>query len=268
MRSATVHAAALSRRLAEEGCVIMLDFDGTLAPIVPHHGRARLSPALRKTLTRLAKRYPVAVISGRSLEDVRSRVRIPGISYAGSHGLETHMVHAHAPISVTLPPTTRSIFERAKRALRALSVRHQRVRVEDKGMSFALHYRRLGKREAVEFVREADAVLAPLIKTGSIRVINDLSTYDLMPHSARTKGHCAEEMVLALRRTQGVLPLYIGDGLTDEDAFRVLRHGVTIRVGSSRTSEAQYYFKSRTEVDRFLRTMLAIMPSDRKRSHL
>lgn len=257
MKSARVHEDALLGRIKRNGCVVMLDFDGTLAPIVSHHRRAALSTKTHKLLEGLAKRVPVAVISGRSLSDVRSRVRIHGISYAGSHGLEVLMSRPHISIHVDVPKRTLQIFHEARGTLGKIAARYPRVRIEDKGMSYAIHYRSLTPKQSVAFLHDADIALAAHIKSGAIRAINDLSTFDIMPHSKRTKGHCAREMYRALRKSEDAVPIYIGDGVTDEDAFRAFKTGITIKVGKA-PSAAKYFFSSRADVDRFLRLVARI----------
>ncbi|MBP9757305.1 MAG: trehalose-phosphatase [Candidatus Pacebacteria bacterium] len=237
----------------------MLDFDGTLSPITARHRRATLSPVARRALVRLTKQLPIAVISGRSLGDVRSRIRIAGISYAGSHGLEMRMARPHVHIAVTMPKETMQMFRAARANLSKIAKKYRGVSIEDKGKSYAIHYRRLSHKQAEAFVSEAGTVLAPYILSGKIRVINDLSTFDLVPHSGRTKGQCAREMYAALKRHKNAVPVYIGDGVTDEDAFAAFqRSGITIRVGRSRTSHAQYYFSSRSDVDNFLTKILTV----------
>ena len=67
---------------------VFLDYDGTLTPIVSHPEDAWLSDSMRQTLRSLAARLPVAILSGRDLDDVRGRVYVDGIAYAGSHGFD------------------------------------------------------------------------------------------------------------------------------------------------------------------------------------
>ncbi len=253
MKPAKRHLPAILERIRHEDCVLMLDFDGTLSPITARHQRATLSPSARRSLARLTKLYPVAIISGRSLRDVRSRVRMAGISYAGSHGLEVRMARPHAHIAVTVPKETMRMFRSARASLSKIAKRYRGTAIEDKGKSFAVHYRRLSRVQAKAFVLEAGHAMAPFILSEKIRVINDLSTFDLVPHSGRTKGQCAREMYTALKRRRNAVPVYIGDGVTDEDAFVAFdTSGITIRVGKSRTSHAKYFFSLRADVDNFL----------------
>jgi trehalose 6-phosphate phosphatase len=162
------------------------------------------------------------------------------------------MATPHAAIAVTVPLAIRTSFLSAKRALRALSRKYPHIKIENKGMSFALHYRRLTKAATSEFIREADTGLAPYVRSKHVRVIHDLSTYDIMPHSPHTKGSAAAQVLRTLRRKRRAVPIYIGDGKTDEDAFRMLRNGVTIRVGHGRESAARYWIATQTDVIRLL----------------
>ena len=74
-----MHAAAILSRIRKHGCVLMLDFDGTLAPLVPDPRRARMRAGTRRALEAVARHFPVAVITGRALSDVQARMPIRGI---------------------------------------------------------------------------------------------------------------------------------------------------------------------------------------------
>src|SRR6478752_5155364 len=84
--SALEHIQEIGRR--GDRLAVFLDYDGTLAPIVSHPEEASLSESMRRTLRSLAARLPVAILSGRDLADVRGRVLVDGIVYAGSHGFD------------------------------------------------------------------------------------------------------------------------------------------------------------------------------------
>src|SRR3989338_9186057 len=84
-----------------------------------------------------------------------------------------------------------------------------------------------------------------LYRTVRIRVIDNLCTFEIMPGSEWTKGECARHIYDATAKGSA-LAIYIGDSLTDEDAFRgFAKSGITIRVGKSHTIFAKYYFNSR-----------------------
>src|SRR3989344_276845 len=86
MKDAELHIDAMPSHIWEKDCVLMLDFDGTLTPIVTHPKNAVMLSKTRETIRRAAKKFPVAIISGRPLEDIKRLVGIPGITYAGEHG--------------------------------------------------------------------------------------------------------------------------------------------------------------------------------------
>ncbi len=252
MRGALLQLKTVQRRIQRSGCVILLDFDGTLAPIVPHHKDARMPAREKAVLRALSRKFPVAIISGRALPDLKRRVGLSGVSYAGSHGLETDILHPKHRAQLPVPPAIKREFEQAKKALSDISRRYPGIRIENKRTSFALHYRMLRKENAARFIREAREALAPHLARRSVRIFNDLYTYDIMPNVRVNKGTCARLMMRALG-TSGAVALYIGDGMTDEDAFRALRGHITVRVGRSASSAARYFFRSRRDCATFLR---------------
>lgn len=239
--------------------VLLLDYDGTLAPIVTSPKRARMSPFLRKHLQQCAKLFPTAIISGRVLDDLQNRIGM-GIACAGNHGLEWFIGRRRytAPRSRMSTKT----LQRARSACMKLyqAYNSHGVFVEDKNLTLALHYRSLPSRLHPRFVKEADIALNPHIR--ELRIENNMFTYEIRPRDDWHKGASGRIIFkLFARNRVGVLPIYIGDGATDEDAFREFRDGITIRVGKDRTSAAKYYFEERKEVDAFIRTLMNIRQS-------
>src|SRR5690606_23780019 len=132
---------------------VFLDFDGTLSPIVAHPADARLAPEMREVVAELARRCPVAVISGRDRADVAERVGIADIYYAGSHGLDIA-----GPGGTFIPSGAEAAAHRLRGALGEIehSVRDiSGVVIERKRFSVAVHYRQV---EAVASQRVVDAV--------------------------------------------------------------------------------------------------------------
>lgn len=247
--------AAILKRIKKHGCVLMLDFDGVLSPIVKTPSAARMSLSARQTLAVCAKTMPVAIISGRTLVDVEKRVGLKGLIYAGSHGLEWRIhgrVRRKKSSRRTLPA-----FADARRSLLEYTRLFPKLFIEDKKHSLALGYRSLSKNQIAQFRRGASKIMGAAIRLKTMRVIDNVFTFEIMPVSEWTKGECAQHIFKTVAK-KGSVAIYIGDSLTDEDAFRTLTDGITIRVGKSSVSAAQYYFKSRSGVERFLRRIARV----------
>ena len=249
MKDVDRHWGAISKRI-RNGCVLILDFDGVLSPITKIPSGARVSPVARRALVACAEKMSVAIISGRALSDIEKRVGLKGVTYAGSHGLEWKM-NDHVRRK-KISPKVLLAFQTARKSLLRYAKLFPKLFVEDKSGCLALGYRSLSKNQVVQFREGANKITDIAVLAGKIRVIDNLYTFEIMPVSEWTKGECAKHIFDAVAQ-KGSVAVYIGDSLTDEDAFRTLTDGITIRVGKSHASVAQYYFKSRSGVDKFLR---------------
>ncbi len=252
-------ADQIRRRIKGRPLALLLDFDGTLTPIVPSPDRAMLSGGVRETLSNLAGRPEtlVAVISGRSLEDIRQRVGLPKLIYAGNHGLEI----AWQDSLWTLPEAEAARAEIGE-ACRRLRVRLRRVAgviVEDKGLTASIHFR-LTPPPRLEEVRVA--VLEEVERTPQLVVRRGKQAWELWPNVPWNKGAAAQTI---LGRTFGpewvsqVAVVYLGDDRTDEDAFMALPEpAVTVKVGSpTSVTAARYLAADVDEVAQFLELLAA-----------
>jgi len=231
---------------------VFLDYDGTLTPIVSHPEKALLSDSTRQTLQALAMQAWVAILSGRDLDDVRQRVAIDGIVYAGSHGFD-----------IAGPGRLRR--QEAIEFLPALDVAEEELReklagiadalVERKRFSIATHYRKLNENDFPKLERVVSEVAA---RHRELRGMEGKKVYELLPRTDWDKGKAVLWLLerLGLERA-GARPIYIGDDRTDEDAFRALQQrGVGIVVSEEpRATAANYSLKDPTEVERFLREL-------------
>ena len=251
MKNADVHMDALQQRIAENGCVLMLDFDGVLSPIVARADAAGMLPQTRAALTACAAKLPVAIISGRSLSDVEARTGLRNIVYAGSHGLEWK--YKTRVVRKKIDDKDVASFNAARLSILQVAAEFPNVAVEDKLLCTAIGYRALSAADASRFRASAHKALEQFTDT-RIRSVDNLFTFEVLVSSEWTKGECAKQIYNYFARTTQTRPvaIYIGDGLTDEDAFRAFPNDITIRVGKSKTSSAAYYFVSRSCVDAFL----------------
>ncbi len=236
---------------------IFLDYDGTLTPIVEDPQQAFLSDEMRDTVRGLSKLCTVAVVSGRDLRDVRGLVGIEEIFYAGSHGYEIagpEERHVEYQQSADVLPT----LDRAEQALHDCVDGISGAIVERKRFSIAVHYRKV-KDPDIEMVEEAvDGVLS---QYEGLRKSSGKKIFELHPDIDWNKGKAVRWLLETLGMSHAqVLPIYIGDDTTDEDAFRVLRdRGIGIFVGGgSRSTAARYTLRDQDEVQGFLTALISL----------
>lgn len=255
--SALEHIPEIADR--DRPVAMFLDYDGTLTPIVSQPEDAWLSDSMRQTLRELAARAPVvAILSGRDLDDVRRRVNIDAIVYAGSHGFDIAgprgLRRQMAPESL---PNLDTAEEELHQALDGISG----ARVERKRFSIAAHYRNVNENDVPAVERAFDAVA---LRHPELRRIDGKKVYELLPAIEWDKGKAALWLLETLgleSRSGGIRPIYIGDDSTDEDAFRALeQRGIGILVSEqSQPTAARYSLKNPGEVERFLRALTATL---------
>jgi alpha,alpha-trehalase len=249
-----IHEIARSGNLS----AIFLDYDGTLTPIVSRPEEAWLSDSMRQTLRLLAARVPVAILSGRDLDDVRGRVHVDGIVYAGSHGFD---IAGAGGLRRELGTAYLSVLGAAERELREALDEIPGAQLERKHFSVAAHYRNVSENDAFRVALAVDTVEA---RHRDLRRIDGKKVYELLPRIEWDKGKAVIWLLEALGLGRGhVRPIYIGDDRTDEDAFRALKEcGVGILVGhESQPTSATYLLKGPSEVERFLGELLVRLPA-------
>lgn len=257
--SALERGEEIFRRLEGGAPVVLLDFDGTLAPIARDPGRVRPTEGLLRTLERLAARCPVAVISGRDARDVRDRVGVEGLWYAGSHGLD---LVSPAGDRRLRGEEARPALDRAEDRLRDELGEIAGVEVERKELALAVHYR--GASETVVDDLER-AVGRALQGEPDLRRSEGKKVFELRPRTEWDKGRAVEH-ILGRIGDEDAVPLYLGDDLTDEDAFRALRgRGIGILVrGEDRPERtaAGYTLSGPREVATFLASVAAFLAGE------
>jgi trehalose-phosphatase len=229
---------------------VFLDYDGTLTPIVSHPEDAWLSDSMRQTLRSLAAHVPVAILSGRDLDDVRGRVHVDGIVYAGSHGFD---IAGAGGLRRELGAAYLPVLDMAETELREALDEIGGAQLERKHFSVAAHYRNVNENEAFRVAPAVDAVVA---RHRELRRIDGKKVYELLPDIDWNKGKAVMWLLEALGlERENVRPLYIGDDRTDEDAFRELKErGVGILVSEHpQVTAASYWLNNPEEVEFFLR---------------
>jgi trehalose-phosphatase len=228
---------------------VFLDFEGTLAAIVPRHEDAAMAPAMRAAVERLARRVPVAVVSGRDLADVKARVGLTGIAYAGGHGfdIEDRDGRRHAA-----GPDPKPALDAAEAFLAPRLAGLGHVRIERKARSVAVHVRSASSADAA---RAASAVDDALAAGGGLRKGAGKAVFELQPAIDWHKGRAVLWLLQAWDLDRSTLPpVYVGDDLTDEDAFQAIAgRGVGIVVGTGdRPTHATFALPDTAAVQRLL----------------
>ncbi|MGQ9367782.1 trehalose-phosphatase [Azospirillum sp. ST 5-10] len=214
--SALDRFAAFAASLGGRTPAVFLDYDGTLTPIVDRPDLAVLDGATRDAVARLAGSCPVAVVSGRDLDDVRRLVALDGLVYAGSHGFDIRGPSLRTQIGLEYVPA----LDAAEAALARRLADVEGVLVERKRFAIAVHTRMAAaeaKPVVARTVRDVAAGQAGLRVTGGKEI------HELRPDLPWDKGRAVLALLDALELNgAGYRPLYIGDDETDEDAFRAL----------------------------------------------
>jgi trehalose-phosphatase len=214
------HLAALRRDPTR--AAIVLDIDGTLAPIAPHPDLASVPAATLQLLEALAGRYGlVACVSGRAAADAARLVPVAGLVLSGNHGLETlsdGRVHVVPEAAVWLHE-----MHRLARDLVPVAA-HAGAWVEDKGTTLSIHYREAPDPDAAKAALEGDA--APVVRAAGLVARFGRMTLEVLPPVPVDKGSAVRRLLLHRRIAAS---LYAGDDTTDIDAFRVVDVAVAVR---------------------------------------
>lgn len=228
---------------------VFFDFDGTLSDIVDDPDAARPVDGAVDALAALAARCPVAVLSGRDLADVRARVGLDGIWYAGSHGFEligpdgAH--HQNDAAAAAVP-----LLAEAAAALREQLGAIPGVMVEHKRFAVAVHYRNAAR----DRVGATMAAVRDAGRHNGLRVTTGREVIELRPELDWDKGRTLHWI---LDRLPGVTPLFLGDDITDEDAFDAVAElsgaGIVVRHNDDgdRATAARYALDSPAQVVEF-----------------
>ena len=252
--SALGHWSDISKRWEDRKIAVFLDYDGTLTPIVARPELAKLSPTMREILSGLARVHPTVIVSGRGREDVSELVGVDNLYYAGSHGFDI-AGPAGTTVRHEIGLEYRPALEQTARSFEHQLSGIDGVLIEDKRFSVAVHYRQVANQNISRIehvVDEAVKEQPQLTKTHGKKV------FEIRPQLEWDKGKAVLWLLQALSLdSPDIIPLYIGDDVTDEDAFAVLKdRGVGILVAETpRETQANWSLRNTAEVEKFLQLL-------------
>lgn len=246
--------------LAQAYTMLFLDYDGTLVPIVESPDKAVMPEEIKGVLVELSKapKCKIAIVSGRSLKDIKNIVGLSNILYVGNHGLEAEGggIKFESPVSWKYKTILSTIKNNLNKKLSLICGAF----VEDKGLSLAVHYRRVDKK----FMPLVKAIFrettAKYLVKKEIKIRRGKMVLEIRPPVEWDKGRIIL-WLLARRQLSSdagnILSFYMGDDVTDEDAFKALKNkGITVFVGKHKVSRAKYYLNDSEEVKEFLKRIL------------
>ncbi len=238
-----------SRLRGANQVLLVLDFDGTLASLCARPGKVKLPSRTRAILQRLARhpRVRLCFISGRRWKDLHDRVGLKGVQYLGLYGGERCPAGAGLNVAAKFAQQVRRSLEKRMNGLHG-------VWIEDKGLGFALHDRGASsgnRKQAENLLHEA---LQPFRRR--LRVIENQRGLEVLPRALEDKGAAMRALLRETYR-RDLLPIYLGDDLSDEPAFAALRGGFTVRVGPRAHTRARYTLRDPEDARAFLERLEA-----------
>ncbi len=238
--------------------VFFFDYDGTLSPIVKDPEKAFISEKRRELLRSLAEAHTVAVVSGRDRSDIQSFVDLDNIIYAGSHGFRISGpggMHKEQEEARELLPR---LDKMEKQLTATLEKVIEGVQIERKYYAIAIHYRNAPRGAYKEIVERVNTVIGG---DNDFKKGKGKKLLEVKPALKWHKGKAVEWIMNKLKFSwpDEYIPIFVGDDVTDEDAFRTLAdQGIGILVGvHSQLSAATYHLENVQQVDNFLEALVA-----------
>ncbi|XP_062234027.1 probable trehalose-phosphate phosphatase 4 isoform X3 [Phragmites australis] len=251
------HIAAVAKG---KKIVMFMDYDGTLSPIVTDPDMAFMSAEMRSAVRNVAMLFPTAIVTGRCLDKVYSFVGLSELYYAGSHGMDIKGPGSKDK-TVLLQPAREflPVINKAYRALLEKTKATQGARVENNKFCLSVHFRCVDEKSWSPLAEQVKAVLRDYPE---LKLTEGRKVLEIRPSIMWDKGRAVEFLLksLAFDDRGDVLPVYVGDDRTDEDAFKVLRkrvQGLGILVSKRpKETDASYSLKDPTEVMEFLHRLV------------
>jgi trehalose 6-phosphate phosphatase len=249
--------------------MFLSDFDGTLTPIMERPDIVVLSKATGNLLRSLATQdcFTVGIISGRSLTDLKARVNINGLIYVGNHGFEIEGpgINYINPIIEKITP----VYQAIRQILISSFSDFKGVFIEDKGITLSIHYRQVEEEKETLVKKLVERATSSPASLGLFKVTTGKKVYEVLPAVDWDKGKAVRFLMKKFGkggRNGGLLPIYLGDDMTDESVFKMIDKydsGISVRIGEPvADSTADYYLTSPEEVRDFIAKLLQFVQTE------
>lgn len=243
--------------------LVLVDVDGTLAPIALQPSHARVPDSTRRVVAQLVTHpgVSVALVSGRAAHDARRLVGVDGVWAVGNHGIELLAPNGDLAVDPLVTPYA-AVLRQAADALQPLLDPFRDVTLEDKQWTLSVHYR-AANPAIVPHVR---AIVDDVARSRGLLITNGKKVFEIRPPVEIHKGTA----IVRLARDLGALGenasvLFAGDDATDEDAFRLLRavlpRAVTVHVGDNPDTAAEFTLATPDDVRALLERVLHSLES-------
>lgn len=226
--------------IVRPGLLCAFDFDGTLAPIVTQPDKASLPLGILQRLIELSAYAPVAVITGRSLDDIRARLGFEPEFTVGNHGLEG--IPGWEPRAQAFERLCRDWQRQLAAALNDRRAFDPNIWVEDKRYSLSVHYRLA--RDHAQASTQLTALFGSLVPAP--RVIAGKCVFNLLPPGGADKGTALNELMTVSGARSAI---YVGDDVTDEEVFRLDRQDLlSVRIERDANTAAPFFLHHRLDL--------------------
>jgi trehalose-phosphatase len=229
---------------------LFLDYDGTLTPVTDTPAGMDISDKVRALIQEMLLTPDITpvIISGRSLPDLKSKIKIPCMIYAGNHGLEMDSCGLY--VNFAHNENYKAIIENIEYALRQDLRDVKGVVLENKGMALAVHYNLAAAENIPAIINKFNEISKSLVDGNKFRIKAGNKVLELVPAVAWDREKFVQWLLATdSGDTSAKAALYFGDGLTEEQDFKAIgAKAYTVLVGTPRNSAAQYFLRDPQDI--------------------
>jgi len=257
------HSVQLNKKILKSNSLLFfLDYDGTLVPFKERFTEVMTPKKIKQLIRQLIKnpKVQLIIVTGRPLHEIKKLMKIKGVSFIALHGLHIETANG-AQFSWKQADQARVLIKAIKEDMQGMLKDEKGAFLEDKELTIVLHYRLLPTNKIHMMKKKFKQTVQTIDEKRILEIINGAKVIEARPKGWH-KGKAIETFIATHVKEKNPLPIYIGDDITDEDAFQSLRkRGITIYVAnrSKRKTTARYWVKNPDEVFSFLKSLSQLL---------